>query len=65
LPTASTEYTEAQVFSVEKHGIRRTGMFANGLWDSDEKLWKAAAFIKRIQSLPPAVSAALEEKKSD
>jgi hypothetical protein len=40
-------------------------MFANGLWDSDESLWKAAAFIKRIQSLPPGVSAALEEKKSD
>jgi mono/diheme cytochrome c family protein len=61
LPTAGTEYTEAQVFWVAKHGVRRTGMFANGLWDSDEKLWKAAAFIKRIQSLPPAVSAALTE----
>jgi len=65
LPTAGTEYTEAQVFWVAKHGIRRSGMFANGLWDSDEKLWKAAAFIKRIRSLPPAVSAALAEKKSD
>ena len=64
LPTAGTEYTEAQVFWVAKHGVRRTGMFANGLWDSDEKLWKAAAFIKRIQSLPPAVSAALKEQPS-
>lgn len=65
LPTAGTEYTEAQVFWVAKHGVRRSGMFANGLWDSDEKLWKAASFIKRIRSLPPAVSAALQEKKSD
>lgn len=65
LPTAGTEYTEAQVFWVAKHGVRRTGMFANGLWDSDEKLWKAAAFIKRIKSLPPGVRAALEEKKNN
>jgi len=65
LPTAGTEYTEAQVFWVAKHGLRRTGMFANGMWDSDEKLWKAAAFIKRIQSLPPKVSAALAGKKDN
>ena len=65
LPTRGTEYTEAQVFWVAKHGVRRSGMFANGLWDSDEKLWKAAAFIKRIKSLPPGVSAALAEKKSN
>ena len=65
LPTTGTEYTEAQVFWVAKHGVRRSGMFANGLWDSDERLWKAAAFIKRIKSLPPAVSAALAEKKSN
>ena len=47
LPTLGTEYTEPQIFWVAKHGVRRTGMFANGLWDSDEKLWKAAAFIKK------------------
>jgi mono/diheme cytochrome c family protein len=60
-----TEYTEAQVFWVVKHGVRRTGMFANGQWESDEKLWKVAAFLARIGSLPPGVSAALEEKKSN
>jgi mono/diheme cytochrome c family protein len=65
LPAAGTSYTEAQIFWVAKHGLRRAGMFANGLWDSDDKLWKAAAFIKRIKSLPPAVSVALEEKKSN
>jgi mono/diheme cytochrome c family protein len=62
LPSVGTEYTEAQVFWVAKHGVRRSGMFANGLWDSDDKLWKAAAFIKRIQSLPPGVLAALQQK---
>ena len=65
LPTAGTEYTEAEVFWVAKHGVRRTGMFANGLWDSDEKLWDVAAYIKRMTSLPSAVSTALEEKKSN
>lgn len=65
LPMNGTEYTEAQVFWVAKHGIRRSGMFANGKWDSDEKLWKVAAFIKRIKSLPPSVNTALAEKKSN
>lgn len=65
LPRIGTEYTEAQVFWVAKHGIRRTGMFANGMWDSDEKLWKAAAFIKRMNALSPAVKAALEQKQRD
>jgi mono/diheme cytochrome c family protein len=65
LPTMGTAYTEAQIFWVAKHGVRRSGMFANGLWETDEKLWKAAAFIKRINSLPPGVSAALAEKKSN
>ena len=64
LPAVGTEYSEAQIFWVAKHGVRRSGMFANGKWDSDEKLWKAAAFLKRIKSLPPSVSAALQEKKS-
>jgi mono/diheme cytochrome c family protein len=62
LPTAGTEYTEAQIFWIAKHGIRRTGMFANGKWDSDEKLWTVAAFIKRIKSLPFQVQEALKPK---
>jgi hypothetical protein len=40
-------------------------MFANGKWSSDEKLWRAAAFIKRINALPDRVSKVLEEKKSE
>jgi mono/diheme cytochrome c family protein len=65
LPVVGTEYTEAQVFWVAKHGVRHSGMFANGLWDSDEKLWKAAAYIVRIKSIPPEVNAALESQKND
>jgi thiosulfate dehydrogenase len=55
LPEAGTTYTEAQIFWIAKHGIRLSGMFANGKWDSDDKLWKAAGYIKRIKSLPPNV----------
>jgi mono/diheme cytochrome c family protein len=55
LPVVGTTYTEAQIFWVAKHGIRLSGMFANGKWDSDQKLWTVAAYIKRIKSLPPRV----------
>jgi mono/diheme cytochrome c family protein len=63
LAKVGTEYSEAQIFWIAKHGIRRTGMFANGRWISDDKLWTLAAYIKRIQTLPPSVLTALEEKK--
>ncbi len=56
LPEVGTEYSEAQIFWVTKHGIRRTGMFANGVWDSDQKLWTVAAYLYRIKKLPPAVA---------
>jgi mono/diheme cytochrome c family protein len=55
LPTAGTDYTEAQIFWVAKHGIRMSGMFVNGKWDSDQKLWTVAGYIKRIKALPPRV----------
>ena len=55
LPDVGTEYSEAQIFWVAKHGVRRTGMFANGAWDSDQKLWTIAAYIYRIRELPPKV----------
>jgi mono/diheme cytochrome c family protein len=63
LPKVGTEYSEAQIFWVAKHGIRRAGMFANGKWDSDQRLWTIAAFIKRINTLPTAVKEALQPKK--
>jgi len=59
LPTVGTEYTQAQIFWVAKHGIRRTGMFANGVWDADSVLWPIATFIKHIKDLPPAVRESL------
>jgi mono/diheme cytochrome c family protein len=57
-----TQYSESQIFWVAKHGIRRTGMSAQGPYYSDQKLWSLAAFISRITNLPPSVRAGLEEK---
>ena len=59
-----TEYSEAQIFWVAKHGIRRAGMFANGKWDPDQKLWTIATFIKRMNALPAPVKEALQPKKA-
>ena len=64
LPMVGTEYTEAQIFWVIKHGIRRTGMFANGKWNTDREMWTMAAYIKRMQSLPPHVQEELAKPKS-
>lgn len=61
LPEVGTEYSEAQVFWVAKHGVRRAGMFANGAWDSDQKLWTLAAYISRIKNLPPRVVQEVEK----
>jgi mono/diheme cytochrome c family protein len=57
--TTGTDSTEAQIFWVAKHGIRHTGMFANGQWDTDDKLWQMSAFLKRMNSLPPGVREAI------
>lgn len=63
-PEDGTSYSEAQIFWIAKHGIRLSGMFVNGLWDSDEKLWTVAAYIKRIKSLPPNVESQLATPES-
>ncbi len=62
LPVVGTDYSEAQIFWVAKHGVRLSGMFANGKWDSDQKLWTVAAYIKRIKSLPPRVQQELAKR---
>lgn len=61
LAQVGTEYSESEIFWVAKHGIRRSGMFANGVWDSDQKLWTVAAYIARIKNLPPRVAQEIEK----
>jgi mono/diheme cytochrome c family protein len=60
-PEVGTEYSEAQILWVAKHGVRRTGMFANGVWDNDQKLWTLAAYIYRIRNLPPRVNQEIDK----
>lgn len=64
LAQVGTEYSEPQIFWVAKHGVRRSGMFANGVWDSDQKLWTVAAYISRIKNLPPRVAQEIEKAKA-
>lgn len=54
-PVVGTELSEAQIFWVAKHGIRRSGMMANGVWAKDEYLWTVAAYVKHIGSVSQAV----------
>lgn len=61
LAEVGTEYSEAQIFWVAKHGVRRTGMFANGVWESDQKLWTVAAYIYRVKNLPPRVAEEIDK----
>lgn len=63
-PVVGTQLTEAQVYWVAKHGIRRSGMFANGAYAKDEDLWAVATYIKHMGSLPPAVKDALAKPSS-
>jgi mono/diheme cytochrome c family protein len=61
-PRVGTKYSEAEVFWVAKHGIRRTGMAAQGSSYIDPKLWSLAAFISRFPNLPPHVLEEIQQK---
>lgn len=64
-PVVGTELDEAQVFWVAKHGIRRSGMFANGAYAKDEDLWAVATYIKHLGSLSQAVKDGLAKPASN
>ena len=63
-PRVGTKYSEAEVYWVAKHGIRRTGMAAQGSSYSDPKLWMLAAFISRFPNLPPPVLEGIQQKST-
>lgn len=54
--------TVPEMFVAIKHGIRYSGMFANEKMQ-DEKVWQLAAFLSRINSLPPEVDRAWRQKQ--
>jgi mono/diheme cytochrome c family protein len=63
LPQVGTQYSDAEVFWIVKHGIRRTGMSAYGPFYSDQQMWDIAAFIQNIRNLPPGVIERIQSKK--
>jgi len=56
-----TTYSETQIYWVAKHGVRRTGMSAQGSSSSDEHLCLLAGFISRVRDLPPRVRSAIAD----
>ena len=54
LPGHATPYSEGQVFWIVKHGIRNTAMPAWRNLLSDDDIKKVAAFVKRLDELPPS-----------
>jgi Cytochrome C oxidase, cbb3-type, subunit III len=63
LAYVGTHYSEPERFWIIKHGIRRTGMSAWGTTYTDKQLWSLAAFVGRIQDLPPSVLDAIQPKQ--
>jgi thiosulfate dehydrogenase len=50
-----TDMTEGMIYIITKDGVARTGMPAWTDIVSDRDIWTVAAFLKRVDSLPPAV----------
>ncbi len=57
LPAGTSQYTDAQLFWLIKHGIRNTGMPAWGDMLSDEEIWQLVSLLRNSQDLPPSVEA--------
>src|SRR5215470_1474165 len=60
--THPPQYTEAELFWIVKHGVRNTAMPTLGRQLSDENIWQVVAFLKRLDSLQPAVTAEREKR---
>jgi mono/diheme cytochrome c family protein len=59
LAEATGDLSTEQVFWIAKNGLKMTGMPAFGKTDSDEMLWKVAAFVKTLPKVSPGQYAAL------
>ena len=60
LAQTPTRYSEAQIVWIAKHGIRRSGMGAEGTSYSDLDYWRLAAFIRRLTRLSSHVLEAVK-----
>jgi thiosulfate dehydrogenase len=64
LPHVGTQYSEPELYWIVKHGIRMTSMSAYGPFYSEKQLWSLAAFLRRIDNLPPEVIDEIRKKKA-
>lgn len=64
LPHAGTQYSEPELYWIVKHGVRMTGMSAYGPFYSEKELWSLAAFLRRIDKLPPGMIEKIKAKKT-
>lgn len=55
---------EWYIYYITKHGVRFTGMPAWGRHLKDEEIWKMAAFLSRLNKLPPAVQEKMPKPSS-
>lgn len=65
LPHTGTMYSEPELYWIVKHGVRMTGMSAYGPFYSEKELWSLAAFLHRIDKLPPSTIEKIRAKKPD
>jgi mono/diheme cytochrome c family protein len=63
LAQTATDYTEAEIFWIAKHGIRRTGMCAQPSY-SDEDLWRLATFIHQMTKLAPHIMEKIQQRSA-
>jgi mono/diheme cytochrome c family protein len=63
LPHVGTQYSEPELYWIVKHGVRMTSMSAYGPFYSEKQLWSLAAFLRRINNLPPGVLDKIRSKK--
>jgi mono/diheme cytochrome c family protein len=54
---APPERSEAEIFWIVRRGLRYSGMGGWSEMMSEEATWKIAAFLARVRSLPPPVTA--------
>ena len=59
LAESTDDMSVSQVFWIAKNGIKMTAMPAFGKTDSDEELWKVAAFVKQMSKTSPQQYAAI------
>lgn len=59
LTEAATKWEPAEVFWLDRHGIRMSGMPAFGPTHDDEQLWNIVAFVKQLPAMTPERYASL------